>query len=306
MRTIRGLQITSIVVLSPVLLILISLISILLISIYSQLVSIVSTQSLVRTSADIIILQQHQRTFNNKQAKRFRYFPKLRPSPLTWFAVIIAYALYILLKKTRDKKKQQIEQVEIEPITIKSTKKRSKRRKVLKKAHQKSVKKRERSISISSSIEETVNTPDIGEDEAEWTSVATKKIVNKHCFPSCTTTTPKFDKAKADLHLPSPEITPIQSEDELLPSSPLERHNWYSPFITGLDLDIIPKLPQDPFLFTTNHFKTTIPDIHQQQSRIKLLEIHPFIPSPPSSIHTHHAYGTIGDKRKINNCATSN
>lgn len=173
------------------------------------------------------------------------------------------------------------------------------------------MKKRERSISISSSIEETVNTPDIGTDETEWTSVATtKKIVNKHCFPSCTTT-PNFDKTKVDLHLPSPEITPIQSEDELLPSSPLllERHNWYSPFITGLDLDIIPKLPQDPsyLLFTTNHFKTTtIPDIHQQQSRIKLLEIHPFIPSPPSSIHTHHAYGTIGDKRKIKNCATSN
>ncbi|GAA5806443.1 hypothetical protein HPULCUR_011977 [Helicostylum pulchrum] len=222
--------------------------------------------------------------------------------------------------KTRDKKKQQVEQVEqveIEPITIKSNKKRSKRRKVLKKAHQKAaVKKRERSVSISSSIEETVNTPpDLGNDETEWTTK--KKIVNKHCFPSCiTTTTTPFENTKVDLHLPSPEITPIQSEDEqqLLPSSPLlsERHNWYSPFITGLDLDIIPKLPLDPFLlFTTNHFKsttttttTTIPDIHQQQqSRIKLLEIHPFIPSPPSSsIHTHHAYGTIGDKRKINIC----
>lgn len=104
MRTIRGLQITSIAVLSPVLLILISLISILFISIYSYLVSIVSTQSLVRTSSDMIILQQqqqqqhHQRTFNNKQAKRFRCFPKLRPSPLTWCAIIIAYALYMLLK----------------------------------------------------------------------------------------------------------------------------------------------------------------------------------------------------------------
>lgn len=89
MRTIRGLQITSIVVLSPVLLLLISLICMLCISIFKQIVS---------TPADILIQQQQQRSFNNKQAKRFRFFTKMRQSPIAWCAVIILYALYVLLK----------------------------------------------------------------------------------------------------------------------------------------------------------------------------------------------------------------
>ncbi|KAI9354904.1 hypothetical protein BD770DRAFT_127862 [Pilaira anomala] len=314
MRTSRGLQITSIVVLSPVLLILISLISILFLSIYSHIQSILSTQTLQRDSADMIILQQ-QRSFNHTKSKRFRFFSKSRQSPMTWCIIIICYLVYILIKKRRDEKKQkETETRQTEPIPIK-TKKHSKRRKVLKKTTQKSVKKRERTNSFSSPFIEpkpvNIHQPPpqqqqpLIDDKEEWTSVK-KKIVNTHSLPSPTScTTPEFDNNLIDL-LPSPEITPIHSEDEQQQQQQqqtVENHNnWYSPFVTGLDLDIIPKLPQDPLLsiFTINHFKTTIPSIHSPPSRIKLLESHPFIPSSSSSSHTHPppTYGFIGDKRK--------
>lgn len=166
----------------------------------------------------------------------------------------------------------------------KANKKHSKRRKVLKK-------EKKKRITI-----DHVNT-----------TIVTPKVNTQQqlpaCFPSPTPscTTPKFDNNKIDLNLISPESTPIHSEDEEETIS-----NWYSPFITGLDLDIIPKLTQDPIynspIFTTNDFKTTTIPTHQQQqqSRIKLLEIHPFIPSPSIIHHTHHAFGSIGDKRKNN------
>lgn len=115
MRTIRGLQITSLVVLSPVLLIMISLISILVISIYSHINSwfFQTTTAIIphvlqqqqqqqlitirNVSSDISI--PYQRNFNtSKQLKRIRLFSRLRQSPMTWTILSIIYAVYIILK----------------------------------------------------------------------------------------------------------------------------------------------------------------------------------------------------------------
>ncbi|KAG2202582.1 hypothetical protein INT47_012576 [Mucor saturninus] len=121
--------------------------------------------------------------------------------------------------------------------------------------------------------------------------------------PSCTTL--KFDNTKIDLNLLSPESTPLHSEDE----EDKTEKNWYSPFMTGLDLDIIPKFSQDhhaPIFFTTDHFQKTtnntlIPSL-SRDTNIQLLESHPYIPSHlhyhHHHHHHHHAFGSIGDKRK--------
>lgn len=117
MRKIRGLQITSLVVLSPVLLIMISLISMLVISIYSHVNSWLFQTAATTTAIIPHVLQQqqqqllairnvssdisipYQRNLNtNKQFKRIRLFSRLRQSPMTWTILSIAYAVYILLK----------------------------------------------------------------------------------------------------------------------------------------------------------------------------------------------------------------
>lgn len=142
---------------------------------------------------------------------------------------------------------------------------------------------------------------------------------------SCETTTKSnsFKKVTTtiDLNLISPESTPIHSEDEHEDEAAAEAavfekasttKNWYSPFNTGLDLDIIPKYShheQDIIfknIYSMNHF-TSISHQPQQLTSIQLLETHPFIPSStsttsPTSVYTsttsHHAFGSIGDKRK--------
>lgn len=108
MRTIRGLQITSIVVLSPVLLIMLSLISMLLLSIYSQLTSWLFQTNQVQqhllyirniSTTDIAI--PHQRTnkqYNHTIVKRARFFSRLRQSPITWTIIIFLYAIYLVFK----------------------------------------------------------------------------------------------------------------------------------------------------------------------------------------------------------------
>jgi hypothetical protein len=104
MRTIRGLQITSIVVLSPVLLIMLSLVSMLFFSIYSQLTSWLfqttpTQQQLLfirNITTDISIPQR-----TNKQytiAKRARFFLRLRQSPIIWTIIIFVYAIYLVFK----------------------------------------------------------------------------------------------------------------------------------------------------------------------------------------------------------------
>lgn len=183
----------------------------------------------------------------------------------------------------------------------KTTKKHSKRRKVLKK------KKR---------LEHVTPTTAVVNHTQQPTKEPVKRVMPDSPTPSCTT--PKFDKTKVDLNLISPESTPLHSEDEM--TDGYKQNNWYSPFLTGLDLDIIPKFthPDPSPIFTTNHFKHTvdtptpipstikyIPTLvlreKQESSPIQLLEMHPYIP-PPSTLHPiQHAFGSIGDERKNQN-----
>lgn len=143
---------------------------------------------------------------------------------------------------------------------------------------------------------------------------------------SCETATKNNSYKKVtttiDLNLISPETTPIHSEDEhedeaTTAAAVFEKasttKNWYSPFNTGLDLDIIPKYnyqEQDIIfknIYTMNHFTSIRHQPQQLLTSIQLLETHPFIPTststtPPTSVYTsstsHHAFGSIGDKRK--------
>lgn len=129
MRTARGLQITSIVVLSPVLLILISLISMLLYSICSQIHSLIfihNTTSAIATtvaavstatsltqpsSAEIstLLVIPQQRSFNtngNKSQvsllKRLRSIFRTRSiTPMTWCLFALFYAAYYIFIKVK-------------------------------------------------------------------------------------------------------------------------------------------------------------------------------------------------------------
>ncbi|KAI9277532.1 hypothetical protein BY458DRAFT_504359 [Sporodiniella umbellata] len=111
-----------------------------------------------------------------------------------------------------------------------------------------------------------------------------------------------------DNQMPTPDVTPSQSEDEALGSTKIQ--SWYSPFSTGLDLDILPKFTIDPLC----HYKVNltppssplIPTVlhHQHLSSlpashsiIELLENHPFI-SINQPHHQHqHTLGPIGDQK---------
>jgi hypothetical protein len=170
---------------------------------------------------------------------------------------------------------------------------KKKRRKLNKKS---TIKKRSRSISISSTeiINTNVNKEKvtiIDNNNNDWINVKRKPtpvVQDCHCM----------NDKKFDLNLISPISTPIHSEDEQ-EEEPLKR-KFYSPFITGLDLDIIPKYShkEQDIIFTVN----TSLFIPKTTNTIQLLENHPFIPSSVNNnnhIHHPHLFGSIGDKRKI-------
>lgn len=105
------------------------------------------------------------------------------------------------------------------------------------------------------------------------------------------------DNKKFDLNLISPISTPIHSEDE---QEPLQKKKFYSPFITGLDLDIIPKYShkEQDIIFTVNNTTSLFIPKSTNITTIQLLENHPFIPSSVNNhIHHPHLFGSIGDKR---------
>lgn len=144
-----------------------------------------------------------------------------------------------------------------------------------------------------------------------------------HFFPSPTfsCTSSIHENVKTDqqqLNLYSPEPTPVHSEDDadeeeeedfIIKENKLPTNkNWYSPFSTGLDLDIIPKQNQaDPlclykvdFNYNTNipnnhPFRSIISSFRPPLSSIELLENHPFIPSANTKSH-RNAFGPIGHK----------
>jgi hypothetical protein len=99
-------------------------------------------------------------------------------------------------------------------------------------------------------------------------------------------------------------ITPPVSHS----SDPKGPNSWYSPFSTGLDLDILPKSTyiKDPLCLyhiqntiIPNNYHHFISTFHtpQKPTCIQLLENHPFIPSPSSTTFKHN-FGPIGDKIK--------
>ncbi|CAO3646171.1 unnamed protein product [Mucor fragilis] len=365
MRTIRGLQITSLVVLSPVLLIMISLISMLVISIYSHVNSWLFQTAATTTAIIPHVLQQqqqqllairnvssdisipYQRNLNtNKQFKRIRLFSRLRQSPMTWTILSIAYAVYILLKK----KKNTIKQKDIQDSSnspqltepAKPLKKRSSKRRKIKKVTSaiNEPRHRPRSTQVASSpstppaTTTIVNKPAAEEKQeieiGHWISVSSAKknqpkkkepnvntdpATTTHFFPSptfsCTSSTNiNVKSVQQPLNLYSLEPTPVHSEDEDDESVAKEaaKKNWYSPFSTGLDLDIIPKQNQaDPlclykidFNYNTNipnkqPFRSIISSFRPPLSKIELLENHPFIPSANTKSH-RSAFGPIGHK----------
>jgi hypothetical protein len=87
----------------------------------------------------------------------------------------------------------------------------------------------------------------------------------------------------------------------------VHKSNWYSPFSTGLDLDILPKSTYTKDPLCLYHIQNTIiPNHHhlistfltpQKPTCIQLLENHPFISSPTSTTFKHN-FGSIGDKIK--------
>ncbi|OBZ82300.1 hypothetical protein A0J61_09651 [Choanephora cucurbitarum] len=155
-----------------------------------------------------------------------------------------------------------------------------------------------------------------------------KTHVNNHFFPSptysCVSTSNSLDdKPDSRLDLISPETTPNHSEDEEEEEGAEKKdNNWYSPFSTGLDLDILPKLNlMDPLCQYKIDFKYNIniplqhhyyhshhhshpyfrSSLHSAQnvSCIKVLENHPFISSKDShSTHHQHVFGPVGDRKK--------
>jgi hypothetical protein len=106
----RGLKITSLVVLSPVLLILFSLVYIFLVFIYSNIMSWChptiqplssqSSLSRVATSSTVSIYRHHcsSKLPQLTILKRVNFFSRLRQSPLVWCVILLIYALYTLHK----------------------------------------------------------------------------------------------------------------------------------------------------------------------------------------------------------------
>ncbi|CEP18374.1 hypothetical protein [Parasitella parasitica] len=368
MRAIRGLQITSFVVLSPVLLIMISLISMLVVAIFSHVNSWLfqtsattavqqpqqaQLQQLItirNTSSDISI--PYQRNFSStKQTKRIRLFSRLRQSPMTWTILSLTYAVYIIFKRKRaTKQNTTLDSSNPQAIeSVKKFKKKSSKRRKIKKitAAINEPRNRPRSIQLASppstppapfvNTSKEENEPRQQQDNeiGNWVSVSSakknqqrKKELDVIIDPATTVThffpSPTFSSASSvedhvrseqPLNLYSFEPTPVHSEDDAEDDEEEDHFivkktnkNWYSPFSTGLDLDIIPKQNQtDPlclykvdFNYNTNipnnhPFRSPISNFHPPLSSIELLENHPFIPSANTKNH-RSAFGPVGHK----------
>jgi hypothetical protein len=154
----------------------------------------------------------------------------------------------------------------------------------------------------------------------EWTQIGEK--VKKKKKRKNKTKSKKNNKNEPsqlkDFNLISPAITPVTSEDESENTKP---KRLYSPFLTGLDLDILPRTdpllqyridsflhsipPPSPPLLSTDYISSSIipsPSLESFYSRptsIKVLENHPFISTSSDENaqhhpHSHHHLGPIG------------
>jgi hypothetical protein len=105
------------------------------------------------------------------------------------------------------------------------------------------------------------------------------------------TASPEDEDSSVDLN----SLTPITSEDESEPLIERKRRSWYSPFSTGLDLDILQKRP-DPFAthYKFDSFMLPPPISSSFKSNIELLQNHPFIPTSKQQ-QVQHTLGPIGD-----------
>ncbi|KAI9478312.1 MAG: hypothetical protein EXX96DRAFT_570363 [Benjaminiella poitrasii] len=375
MRTNRRLQITSIVVLSPVLLIILSIVSMLASSIYSnikyclfRLITLIPfvqhQQQLLKNISTDVSIPYHQRYFkhtskeSDNMLKRISISILFRLRDFTRISMILLllYAVYHLLKKTKlDIVVNQQETSILDSIEeeIHGKKKTTKRRKSKKTARQRS----RSMMTVSNSPEhnnhhtivnsksvgnlasfddsDSTSTPAVKESHPRQSSKEVEKQTVASPVSSCATTpslvddrllkkTPKDDELHLlDLNFLSPESTPVHSDDEDEGSNNKKSNeNWYSPFSTGLDLDILPKTSHqnDPLCLYRLDL-THIPYYHydsfpiisslqqqvhlvQKPQSIKILENHPFVPSVTAAAVTahspvmHNIFGPVGDKKK--------
>lgn len=154
--------------------------------------------------------------------------------------------------------------------------------------------KREEHVEVPEEIDEQ------NEQEDEWIDV--QKIKSQHCITSMEKeikNNDSSDNRRNDMLLDKPLH---QNENEAREIKRIK--GWYSPFSTGLDLDILPKFTMDPLCQYKIKFTPPSPPLipnlleqnqHQphsspKQSIIELLENHPFI----STNHSHHHQHTLG------------
>lgn len=177
------------------------------------------------------------------------------------------------------------------------------------------------------------------EEEDEWIDVG--KIKSQQCIIPMKKDIKISEIEDNNNSLDTPDTTPHQSEDETstvmtattttttnntntttttttttnntitTTSNNVKVKGWYSPFSTGLDLDILPKFTMDPLCQYKINFtppsSPLIPNLLQQkqhqppsspkQSIIELLENHPFISTNHPLHHHQHTLGPIGENK---------
>ncbi|CEI92645.1 hypothetical protein RMCBS344292_06899 [Rhizopus microsporus] len=266
MRHIRGLQILSLVVLSPLIICLLALLSILALPIYSVLKPTLS---------------------------------RLVPTK-TILCFFVLFLVITLFKTKRTIKIKEPLEFYDQPITEKPTKKQLKKRKPKKnKQYKKKDKHTKQQVK-----DNKMTQPEQDMDEEEQDME--EEQIDEH-----------MDEEDVNYAPVTPlQNSPEQSDNEMTVK---KNNNWYSPFSTGLDLDILPKFTMDQYkIHSTKNTCTSplIPNIlyhhphphlssppspplsHHHHSKIELLENHPFIST--SSNHHHHYnnhWGPIGENK---------
>ncbi|KAI8890718.1 hypothetical protein K501DRAFT_328305 [Backusella circina FSU 941] len=232
-----------------------------------------------------------------KTTRKTNFYTKLHQSPFIWCIIILIYVIYVVHKKNKYTE---------ETILIDQPKQKQQKR-------QKEPERQFKSqpILTGDEIVDPVSS-------YEWTQIGEK--VKKKKKRKNRTKSKKNNKNEPtqpkDFNLISPAITPVTSEDELEIAKP---KRLYSPFLTGLDLDILPRTdplvqyridsflhsipPPSPPLLSTDYISSSIippstfEPIYPRPTSIKVLENHPFISTSSgenAQHHHHHRLGPIG------------
>ncbi|KAI8986463.1 hypothetical protein BDB01DRAFT_785753 [Pilobolus umbonatus] len=349
MHPTRGLKITSIIVLSPILLIILSLICILCYSTCSYLMELyqpttnLEAKDFIPTSLPIRLSLTAQSTHSPQHSKyckqiysikRLGIFSRIRQSPLAWCIIISLYCLYIFYKKKKIKIRNDLIIYNIEPLQINEhTTKKNKRRRTKKLEKQKQKLRFSPTFSSEHSHTPKITDPSKCDSPTPTVPANPNRMEDSSGHDLAITgdnqqneVTKNIDHDTFNVHrqekkasnnnydLLSPDITPVASEDEEPTIQHVsKKHNWYSPFSTGLDLDILPRT--DPLCQYKVDFhvppsppsdNATIPSLislfqRNHLSNIELLQNHPFIPTTNTNTgilnkeeHLPHSLGPIG------------